>query len=169
METAVLTGSLIFCSFCELRMLSADLLFWEMWISAAPDSWFILDVHQKFWFTPWTTTYLSWIVVTSVKVISHSKTKWTCACDFVCILQSSHWVATVLLNCCKVIERPSKKDGFCFKVFHPLEQSIWAAKGPEGEAIGAVVQPLPTTYLICRAPSADQGKCWMDGLELALT
>ncbi|CAL8104965.1 unnamed protein product [Orchesella dallaii] len=84
-------------------------------------------------------------------------------------VKSSHWVATVLLHCCKLIERPSKKEGFCFKVFHPLDQSIWATKGPNGETIGAVVQPLPTSYLICRAASADEGKCWMDGLELALT
>lgn len=78
-------------------------------------------------------------------------------------------MATVLLHCCKVIERPSKKEGFCFKVFHPLDQSIWATKGPNGETIGAVVQPLPTAYLICRVGSAEDGKCWIDGLELALT
>ena len=42
--------------------------------------------------------------------------------------QSSHWVATVLLNTCELLERPSKKDGFCFKLFHPLDQSIWATK-----------------------------------------
>jgi hypothetical protein len=89
--------------------------------------------------------------------------------DYVYYLQSSHWVATVLLGCSKVIERPSKKEGFCFKVFHPLEQSIWSTRGPDGETIGAVVQPLPTTYLICRAPTTDEGRCWMDGLELALT
>jgi len=52
------------------------------------------------------------------------------------LLQSNHWVGTVLLNTCQVIERPSKKDGFCFKLFHPLEQSIWAPRGPEKEAIG---------------------------------
>lgn len=34
----------------------------------------------------------------------------------------------MLLNACELIERPSKKDGFCFKLFHPLEQSIWAVK-----------------------------------------
>lgn len=38
------------------------------------------------------------------------------------------WVGTVLLHCCKLIERPSKKDGFCFKLFHPLDQSVWAVK-----------------------------------------
>ena len=39
-----------------------------------------------------------------------------------------HWVGTILLNACKLIERPSKKDGFCFKLYHPLDQSIWAVK-----------------------------------------
>ncbi|XP_060811893.1 oxysterol-binding protein-related protein 8 isoform X3 [Bombus pascuorum] len=82
--------------------------------------------------------------------------------------KSNHWVGTVLLNTCQVIERPSKKDGFCFKLFHPLEQSIWAPRGPEKEAIGAVVQPLPTSYLIFRAPSQAAGKCWLDALELSL-
>ncbi|KAB7506058.1 Oxysterol-binding protein-related protein 8 [Armadillidium nasatum] len=83
-------------------------------------------------------------------------------------LKSSHWTGTVLLNTCELIERPSKKDGFCFKLFHPLEQSIWATKGPEGETIGAMVQPLPSSHLIFRAPSQAAGKCWMDALELAV-
>ncbi|KAJ8675441.1 hypothetical protein QAD02_011227 [Eretmocerus hayati] len=82
--------------------------------------------------------------------------------------KSSHWVGTVLLNTCQVIERPSKKDGFCFKLFHPLEQSIWAPRGPQKETIGAVTQPLPTSYLIFRAPSQAAGKCWLDALELSL-
>lgn len=38
------------------------------------------------------------------------------------------WVGTILLQSCELIERPSKKDGFCFKLFHPLDQSIWAVK-----------------------------------------
>ncbi|KAG8179305.1 hypothetical protein JTE90_024151 [Oedothorax gibbosus] len=82
--------------------------------------------------------------------------------------KSSQWVGTVLLNACELIERPSKKDGFCFKLYHPLEQSIWASKGPKGETIGALVQPLPVAHLIFRAPSEPAGKCWMDALELAL-
>ncbi|KAG6463803.1 hypothetical protein O3G_MSEX014083, partial [Manduca sexta] len=82
--------------------------------------------------------------------------------------KSSHWVGTVLLTSCQVIERPSKKDGFCFKLYHPLEQSIWAPRGPHNETIGAVVQPLPTAHLIFRAPSQAAGHCWLDGLELAL-
>nr|XP_022335054.1 oxysterol-binding protein-related protein 8-like isoform X4 [Crassostrea virginica] len=82
--------------------------------------------------------------------------------------KSSHWVGTVLLNTCRIIERPSKKDGFCFKLFHPLDQSIWATKGPKGETIGGIVQPLPYSYLIFRAMSESSGKCWMDALDLAL-
>lgn len=82
--------------------------------------------------------------------------------------KSGHWIGTILLNTCRLIERPSKKDGFCFKLFHPLDQSIWATKGPKGETIGALVQPLPYSHLIFRAPSESAGKCWMDGLELAL-
>ncbi|KAM3725622.1 Oxysterol-binding protein-related protein [Dirofilaria immitis] len=80
-----------------------------------------------------------------------------------------HWIGTVLLNNCELIERPSKKDGFCFKLFHPMDQSIWATRGPLGESHGIVtIQPLPTTYLICRAPSEQVGGCWMDALHLTL-
>ncbi|XP_012986698.2 oxysterol-binding protein-related protein 5 isoform X2 [Esox lucius] len=83
--------------------------------------------------------------------------------------KSDHWVGTVLLNACKLIERPSKKDGFCFKLYHPLEKSIWAVKGPKGENVGSITQPLPSNYLIFRAASESDGRCWMDALELALS
>merc|ERR1719376_733454 len=82
--------------------------------------------------------------------------------------KSSHWIGTIILSTCELIERPSKKDGFCFKLFHSMDQSVWASKGPEGESLGAVVQPLPTSHLIFRAPTNAAGKCWMDALELAL-
>jgi hypothetical protein len=41
-------------------------------------------------------------------------------------------------------------------------------QGPKGENLGAIIQPLPYSYLIFRAPSEAAGKCWMDALELAL-
>ena len=34
--------------------------------------------------------------------------------------------------------------------------------------MGSITQPLPSSYLIFRAPSEGDGKCWMDALELAL-
>ncbi|GFR60300.1 oxysterol-binding protein [Elysia marginata] len=83
-------------------------------------------------------------------------------------MKTGHWVGTILLSTCQLLQRPSKKEGYCFKLFHPLDQSIWATKGPKGETIGAFVQPLPMSYAIFRAPSESQGKCWMDALELAL-
>ncbi|KAG9352430.1 hypothetical protein JZ751_020844 [Albula glossodonta] len=79
------------------------------------------------------------------------------------------WVGTVLLSACRLIERPSKKDGFCFKLYHPLDKSIWAVKGPKGENVGSITQPLPSNYLIFRAASESDGRCWMDALELALS
>ncbi|KAL2094142.1 hypothetical protein ACEWY4_011454 [Coilia grayii] len=79
------------------------------------------------------------------------------------------WVGTVLLSSCKLIERPSKKDGFCFKLYHPLDKSIWTIKGPKGENVGSITQPLPSSYLICRAASESDGRVWMDALELALS
>nr|XP_019611222.1 PREDICTED: oxysterol-binding protein-related protein 5 isoform X3 [Rhinolophus sinicus]XP_019611224.1 PREDICTED: oxysterol-binding protein-related protein 5 isoform X3 [Rhinolophus sinicus] len=82
--------------------------------------------------------------------------------------KGGQWVGTVLLHCCELIERPSKKDGFCFKLFHPLDQSIWAVKGPKGETVGSITQPLPSSYLIFRAASESDGRCWLDALELAL-
>uniref|UniRef100_A0A8D0L5Q4 Oxysterol-binding protein n=1 Tax=Sphenodon punctatus TaxID=8508 RepID=A0A8D0L5Q4_SPHPU len=63
--------------------------------------------------------------------------------------KNGQWVGTVLLNACELIERPSKKDGFC-------------------EAVGSITQPLPSSYLIIRAASESDGRCWMDALELAL-
>ncbi len=54
----------------------------------------------------------------------------------------------MILSTCTLIERPSKKDGYCFKLYHPMFQSIWANRGPEGETMGAVVQPLPTNHLV---------------------
>ncbi|XP_066490600.1 oxysterol-binding protein-related protein 8-like [Tiliqua scincoides] len=81
--------------------------------------------------------------------------------------KNGQWVGTVLLNACELIERPSKKDGFCFKLFHPLEQSIWAVKGPKGEAVGSITQPLPGSYLIIRAASESDGsKATQPGLAL---
>uniref|UniRef100_A0A7N8Y6D0 Oxysterol binding protein-like 5 n=1 Tax=Mastacembelus armatus TaxID=205130 RepID=A0A7N8Y6D0_9TELE len=82
---------------------------------------------------------------------------------------TDHWVGTILLSACKLIERPSKKDGFCFKLYHPLDKSIWAVKGPKGENVGSITQPLPSNYLIFRAASESDGRCWMDALELALS
>ncbi|RNA15501.1 oxysterol-binding -related 8 isoform X4 [Brachionus plicatilis] len=84
-------------------------------------------------------------------------------------MKSGHWVGTVILNSCQLLERPSKKHGFCFKLFHPLERSIWASKGPSGEInINVPYILLPTFYLIFRTASEKIGNIWMESIELAL-
>ncbi|XP_043942796.1 oxysterol-binding protein-related protein 8-like [Protopterus annectens] len=82
--------------------------------------------------------------------------------------KNDKWVGTVLLNPCACIERPSKKNGFCFKLYHPFKQSIWAVKGPKGEWLGAITQPLPKCYLIIRTATEYEGRCWMDALKIAM-
>ncbi|XP_068761146.1 oxysterol-binding protein-related protein 8-like isoform X1 [Montipora capricornis] len=77
------------------------------------------------------------------------------------------WVGTVLLNGCEILQRPSKKEGFCFKIYHPLEHYMWATKGPKGEMAGSIAQPMPKDHLILRADSESDGKCWLDALEVA--
>ncbi len=57
-----------------------------------------------------------------------------------------------------VMQRPSKKPGFCFKIWHPLEKSIWAQKGPNNEQLGAITFPLPMKNLICRASDETAGQ-----------
>ena len=74
------------------------------------------------------------------------------------LAQHGQWVGTVLLNGCEILERPSKKEGFCFKIYHPLEHYIWATKGPKGEMAGSITQPLPKDHLILRADSESDGK-----------
>ncbi|XP_054165544.1 oxysterol-binding protein-related protein 8-like [Oppia nitens] len=82
--------------------------------------------------------------------------------------KSGAWVGTIIINVCEVIERPSKKNGFCFKLFHPLEHPIWAPKGPHGESFASIMFPLPMSYVIFRAPSEAAGKKWMEAIELSL-
>lgn len=82
--------------------------------------------------------------------------------------KEEQWVGTVILNGCEIIERPSKKDGYCFKIYHPLQNYIWATKGPRSEIAGALVAvPLPKDHLILRAGSQSDGICWLDALEVS--
>ncbi|CAG2108237.1 unnamed protein product [Medioppia subpectinata] len=82
--------------------------------------------------------------------------------------KSGAWVGTIIINVCELIQRPSKKNGFCFKLFHPLEHPIWAPKGPHGESFQSIMFPLPMSYVIFRAPSESAGKKWMEAIELSL-
>ena len=68
-------------------------------------------------------------------------------------VKSSHWIGTIILSTCELIERPSKKDGFCFKLFHTMDQSIWASRGPEVRFVNRKLNfktfPSPMETLRC--------------------
>ena len=57
-------------------------------------------------------------------------------CCLFSLPQEEQWVGTVILNGCEIIERPSKKEGFCFKIYHPLQNYIWATKVTFGTTFG---------------------------------
>eukprot|EP00051_Salpingoeca_urceolata_P016102 m.212515 g.212515 ORF g.212515 m.212515 type:complete len:827 (+) comp18590_c0_seq2:285-2765(+) len=85
----------------------------------------------------------------------------------------SDWVGTLLLAGCQVVERPSKKDGFCFKIFNAYRSNIHAEKGPAGETWYTATNMMPTDYCICRATDEDLGHEWLaaisETIELTLT
>ena len=65
-------------------------------------------------------------------------------------VKSSNWIGTIILSTCELIERPSKKDGFCFKLFHPMDQSVWASRGPEVKSLKYFWGKLLTFDCCCR-------------------
>ena len=84
------------------------------------------------------------------------------------ITKPHNWAGTVMLNSCQILERPSKKDGFCFKLFHPLGINFWAKKGPRGQNVQNFKSvALPLSYLIIRAEDQHNGKQWIDALNCA--
>ncbi|GLD72549.1 oxysterol-binding protein-related protein 8 isoform X1, partial [Lates japonicus] len=62
--------------------------------------------------------------------------------------KNGQWVRAVLLNL-RVVERPQRRAASA-KLFHPLEQSIWAC---QGEAVGSITQPLPSATIFRAALS----------------
>nr|ACI90348.1 oxysterol-binding protein-like protein [Philodina roseola] len=67
-----------------------------------------------------------------------------------------------------VTPRPTKRSGFCFKIWHQTGKSIWTQRGPNNEQSGSLTFPLPMSYLICRTSDTTAGRCWIDALELTM-
>lgn len=61
---------------------------------------------------------------------------------------------------CKIFPRESNKPGFCFRIFHPENKSIYSTKGLKGESLSA---KLPNTLNECviRSKDVSVGKEWM--------
>eukprot|EP00053_Salpingoeca_punica_P016671 m.158367 g.158367 ORF g.158367 m.158367 type:complete len:775 (+) comp17019_c1_seq2:130-2454(+) len=77
------------------------------------------------------------------------------------------WAGTILLSGGQVVERPSKKEGFCFKFSHPLKHPIHADRGPKGE-IWFNINIFPTDYCILRASSEEEGRAWLAAIDLSI-
>eukprot|EP00123_Amoebidium_parasiticum_P016032 comp23253_c0_seq2/m.37998 comp23253_c0_seq2/g.37998 ORF comp23253_c0_seq2/g.37998 comp23253_c0_seq2/m.37998 type:complete len:921 (-) comp23253_c0_seq2:445-3207(-) len=72
------------------------------------------------------------------------------------------WKGTVNLAGCKIMPRPSKKEGFCFKIFHPTGDPIFNTKG--------VVESLPINAdeIILRAADEAIGRQWLQAIETVI-
>ena len=70
------------------------------------------------------------------------------------------------LRGCVCRERASKKDGFCFMVEHTHARPIYLTRGPHGEALPKVL--LNADELLLRAPSAAEGRVWLECLARAI-
>jgi hypothetical protein len=69
-----------------------------------------------------------------------------------------HRLGVVLLSVCQVIKRPTKKDGFCFKLINPFGCSVWAKSSTK-----ALV--FSQTSLTLRVSDDSIGKLWLDALH----
>eukprot|EP01135_Chromosphaera_perkinsii_P004532 Nk52_evm2s288 gene=Nk52_evmTU2s288 len=78
------------------------------------------------------------------------------------------WLGTIFLHGCMVTERPSKKEGFCFKIFHLYQNQIYGSKGPKGETLSSAFIPIQTDYCILRAVDEREGKLWMKEIVNAI-
>eukprot|EP01137_Pigoraptor_chileana_P033122 Opistho-2@23563 len=76
------------------------------------------------------------------------------------------WSGSIILNGCEAIQRPTSKEGFCFKIFHPLEHSIYATRGPRGELLPTVFAPISADHCIVRT-GEQEGKAWLSAIQKA--
>jgi len=71
----------------------------------------------------------------------------------------------ILLKGCQVVERPTKKEGFCFKIFHPRKKAIYSAKGLKGETLPAALIPLTADHCILRVNTEEERNRWIRAIE----
>lgn len=72
--------------------------------------------------------------------------------------QKKHRLGVVLLSVCQVIKRPTKKEGFCFKLINPFGCSVWAKSSTRAIAFSQA-------SLTLRASDPSIGKVWLDSLH----
>lgn len=72
--------------------------------------------------------------------------------------QKKHRLGVLLLSVCQVMNRPTKKEGFCFKLINPFGCSVWAKSSTRALAFSQA-------SLTLRASDPSTGKLWLESLE----
>lgn len=72
--------------------------------------------------------------------------------------QKKHRIGVLLISICQAIHRPTKKDGFCFKLINPFGCSVWAKTSTKALT-------FPQSSLTLRASDRSIGKIWLDSLH----
>jgi len=72
--------------------------------------------------------------------------------------QKKHRLGVVILSVCQAIRRPTKKDGFCFKLINPFGCSVWAKSSTRALAFAQA-------SLTLRASDPPIGRLWLDALH----
>lgn len=72
--------------------------------------------------------------------------------------QKKHRLGVLLLSMCQVMQRPTKKEGFCFKLINPFGCSVWAKSSTRALAFSQA-------SLTLRASDPSIGKLWLESLQ----
>jgi hypothetical protein len=72
------------------------------------------------------------------------------------------------LSGCEVGIRKSKKDGFCFKIWHPKQANIYSSKGLKGEPLASGMVPLSADHCILRVTTEEERNSWISAIAQAL-
>jgi len=73
----------------------------------------------------------------------------------------------VLLQSCLVKQRPSKKAGFCIKIFSVYQRTIFSRQDLRGKPLRKVI-PAATDYCLIRLTTDELGKEWLLALQQAI-
>jgi hypothetical protein len=69
---------------------------------------------------------------------------------------------------CEARPRPSKKDGFCFKIFNLAQYPIYSKQGLKGETLRKALLPVGDDYCIMRVTDEKERSDWIDKIHQAI-
>lgn len=77
-------------------------------------------------------------------------------------------VGIIDLRHCKVFERESKKDGFCFKISSLTASTIYMSRGLKNEILATKLAPMNTSIAILRVVTREEGLEWIAAINSAI-